>query len=174
MAPDPEFILVAPDESHEKAYQEMMREWEAHGGRFNPNLLRSHGMAYPNWLANIRNRARLDARGIPHILLFMVRPGQERIYGAALIRYCADDRIKTDGGHIGYGIRPSERKKGYATRLLGLALEKCRELGLKRASVVCPKDNVGSVEVARNNGGVPEPEPPGRPAPGYWVFWFDL
>ena len=57
-------------------------------------------------------------------------------------------------GHIGYGIRPSERCKGYAAILLALALVKCRELGIKKALVSCDKHNIGSAKTILKNGGV--------------------
>lgn len=75
------------------------------------------------------------------------------------------------GGHIGYGIRPSERRKGYATVLLNLALIKARELGIQRALVTCDRDNIGSAKTIMNNGGVldSEDEVDGTIIQRYWV-----
>ncbi|MEH6850137.1 GNAT family N-acetyltransferase, partial [Bacillus pseudomycoides] len=56
--------------------------------------------------------------------------------------------------HIGYGIRPSERQKGYATILLKLALEKAKELGIQKALVVCDESNIGSEKTIIKNGGI--------------------
>ena len=63
-----------------------------------------------------------------------------------------------NGGHIGDGIRPSERRKGYATKMIGLALEECKKLGLDKVLMVCDKNNVGSAKSIMNNGGVLENE----------------
>ena len=49
-----------------------------------------------------------------------------RIIGAVNIRHSLTEHLFNAGGHIGYGIRPSERRKGYATKLLALSLEKRR------------------------------------------------
>ncbi|HEX9131349.1 MAG TPA: GNAT family N-acetyltransferase [Ktedonobacteraceae bacterium] len=57
------------------------------------------------------------------------------------------------GGHIGYEIRPSKRKRGYGTEKLRLGLEKAKELGLRRVLVTCDEDNTGSKKIIEHNGG---------------------
>jgi predicted acetyltransferase len=57
------------------------------------------------------------------------------------------------GGHIGYGIRPSERQKGYATKLLKLSLEKAKELEINKVLVVCDTNNIASEKTILNNNG---------------------
>jgi len=64
-----------------------------------------------------------------------------------------NEQLLVVGGHIGYGIRPSERRKGNATKILSLALDKARELGIERALLTCDKDNIGSAQTIINNGG---------------------
>jgi hypothetical protein len=61
-------------------------------------------------------------------------------------------------GHIGDGIRPSERRKGYATAMIGLALKEAKKLGIRRVLMVCDKDNIGSAKSIINNGGILENE----------------
>ena len=76
------------------------------------------------------------------------------------------------GGHIGDGIRPSERGKGFATRMIALALEKCVELGLERVLMVCDQDNPASARTIVKNGGVLENEvmdEEGRWEQRYWI-----
>ena len=58
-----------------------------------------------------------------------------------------------EAGHIGYDIRPSERRKGYGTAILSLTLAKARELGLREVIVTCDSDNVGSLRIIKKNGG---------------------
>ena len=78
--------------------------------------------------------------------------------GAVNIRHYLNEYLLLHGGHIGDGIRPSERRKGYATQMIGLALEECKELGIKKVSRVCDKDNIGSAKSIIKNGGILENE----------------
>jgi predicted acetyltransferase len=77
-----------------------------------------------------------------------------RIVGAVNIRHQLTEKLLNCGGHIGYGIRPSERQKGYATELLALALEKIKYLGINKVLVVCDSDNIASKRTIIKNGGV--------------------
>ena len=63
---------------------------------------------------------------------------------AVNIRHSLTEHLFNAGGHIGYGIRPSERRKGYATKLLALSLEKAKELNITKALVVCDEVNTAS------------------------------
>jgi hypothetical protein len=88
------------------------------------------------------------------------------------IRYYLNAFLLHEGGHIGDGIRPSERRKGYATELLRLALIECEALGIERALVVCDRDNVGSAKAIQRNGGVLENEyvnEEGKIEQRYWI-----
>jgi predicted acetyltransferase len=76
------------------------------------------------------------------------------------------------GGHIGYGIRPSERRKGYATKLLALSLDKTKELGIQNVLVVCDEGNVASEKTILNNGGIPDTsyvEEDGNVVKRFWI-----
>lgn len=95
-----------------------------------------------------------------------------RIVGAVNIRHQLTERLLNSGGHIGYGIRPSDRRKGYATKLLALSLEKAKELGLNKVLVVCDKTNLGSLKVIVNNGGIPDSdfiEDNGNTIKRFWI-----
>lgn len=68
------------------------------------------------------------------------------IYGAANIRHELKGKLREIGGHVGYGIRPSERGKGYATLQLKLLLEKMDKMGIDNALITCRKNNIGSIK----------------------------
>lgn len=58
------------------------------------------------------------------------------------------------GGHIGYSVRPSERRKGYATEMLSQNLKNCKQHGLDKVLVTCSFDNIGSKKTIIANGGI--------------------
>ena len=75
------------------------------------------------------------------------------------------------GGHIGYSVRPSQRRKGYATEMLRLVLEEARRLGLKQVLVTCDAANEASRRTIRTNGGVLDGAiaEAGRLTQRYWI-----
>ena len=94
--------------------------------------------------------------------------------GAVNIRHYLTDFLLREGGHIGDGIRPSERRKGYATAMIKLALEECKKLGIKRVLLVCDKDNIGSAKSIMNNGGVLENEFIDAEDKAVQRYWIDV
>jgi len=113
--------------------------------------------AYEDWLAKIQSDlTRDDGIYVPATVYFGVQDG--RIVGVLQIRHKLNDHLMGAGGHIGCGIRPSERGKGYGSRMLALGLEKCRGLGIERALITCNKSNAASARVIEKNGGVQENE----------------
>ena len=80
------------------------------------------------------------------------------LVGMIDVRHRLNDFLLKHGGHIGYSIRKSQRRKGYATEMLGLALKECPKFGIERALVTCSKANIGSAKTIQKNGGVLENE----------------
>lgn len=108
---------------------------------------------------------------VPDTTLFCLDKDRNIFVGAVNIRhYLNEDLLKT-GGHIGDGIRPSERRKGYATAMIGLALEECRKLGIRKVLMCCDRDNIGSAKSILRNGGVleNEVEEDGHMEQRYWI-----
>lgn len=77
----------------------------------------------------------------------------DRVLGAIALRDGEDDYIRW-AGHIGYGIRPSERRRGLATWAVGQTLAQARGLGLERLLAICAVDNAASVATIERSGGV--------------------
>jgi predicted acetyltransferase len=95
---------------------------------------------------------------VPSSTYFLLDEENNKFIGALNLRHYLNDKLLFDGGHIGDGIRPSERKKGYATLMIKLALSIAKELGIKKVLMVCNKDNIGSKKSIIHNGGVLENE----------------
>lgn len=108
------------------------------------------------WLNTIEKESKgidlLEGR-VPSTVYFLMN--NDRIISHISIRHSIDnDFLKLYGGHIGYGVRPTERKKGYATIMLHLALIKCKEIGLENVMISCKESNVGSAKIIENNSGI--------------------
>jgi predicted acetyltransferase len=108
---------------------------------------------------------------VPFSLLWLTE-GDEFI-GEVSIRHQLNDWLLQEGGHIGYGIRPSRQGRGYGKRALALALVECRRLGIERVLVTCLETNRPSARIIEVNGGRLEnviADPSGRGAlRRYWV-----
>ena len=85
---------------------------------------------------------------------FVVRESDDRIVGMINVRYnISDDKLKTWASHIGYGIRPTERRKGYAKVALYLGLLISQKLGEEKILLECTVDNIGSNKTILSLGG---------------------
>ena len=95
---------------------------------------------------------------VPNSVFFLLDEDRNILLGAVNIRHTLNDYLLQYGGHIGDGIRPTERRKGYATELVRLALIECRKIGIDRVLMVCEKSNVASAKSIVKNGGILENE----------------
>lgn len=97
----------------------------------------------------------------------------KEIVGRVSIRHTLNDFLFRIGGHIGYGVLPLHRRKGYATQILQKALEETRRMGLEKVLVTCDDTNVGSIRTIEKCGGVLENKVDageGRPLKRrYWI-----
>jgi predicted acetyltransferase len=80
----------------------------------------------------------------------------ETVVGRVSLRHELTPWLLEVGGHIGYAVRPSARRRGYASEALRLMLQVAAERGIDPALVTCDEDNVGSRRVIEANGGVLE------------------
>ena len=125
---------------------------------------------FDNYLANLEYKEPKEGR-VPDSVFFALDVERNIFVGAVNIRHYLNDRLLLCVGHIGDGIRPSERRKGYGTEIIRLALQECKKLGINRVLMTCSKDNIGSKKTIINNGGVLENEvnDDGEIVQRYWI-----
>ena len=110
-------------------------------------IVGENSITYEKWLdlINIQWNMKPNEMLVPAETYFLVRESDNKIVGMINIRTCLNKTlIDSGGGHIGYGIRPTERRKGYNKVNLYLGLKRLQELGVKEAMLGCVPENLGS------------------------------
>ena len=107
---------------------------------------------------------------------FLIAEHEGQLIGRASVRHELNDFLYNYGGHIGYGVRPANRRKGFATRILRQSLDFIKELGVNEVFVTCDDDNVGSYKVIESQGGILENRMnfEGKLKRRYWIKQSDL
>ncbi len=98
----------------------------------------------------------VPADRVPATQFLFIRKSDDRLLGMLQVRHCFNDYLEKYAGHIGYSVRPSERRRGYAKKMLKAALPFCREIGLDKVLITCIDGNVGSEKTILFNGGIYE------------------
>ena len=113
--------------------------------------------SYENWLIYLSKVQNKDyaysINFVPNRTFFLIREEDNKIVGMINIRLELNEKLKNSGGHIGYSIRPTERRKGYNKINLYLGLKKCFEYNIKDAWLDCVVSNLGSVKTIQALGG---------------------
>lgn len=168
-----EIKLLKPTLEMEEEYCYFVEEWNQTGQSIVPYSARPLGRDYRTWLedsAKIEKRETCPADLVPAHTYFLGNK-DDKILGAINIRHYLNDYLFNFGGHIGYGIRPSERNKGYATKILALGLSQAKDLGIRKVLITCNKSNISSAKVILKNSGMLENEvvEEGEIIQRYWV-----
>lgn len=151
-------ILVKAEEKYKEQITKMMDEWTASGEKIVPYAIRKVDYHdFDSYISSLELKDVHDGK-VPDSTFFCLDTDRNIVVGAVNIRYYLNEDLLRNGGHIGDGVRPSERRKGIATKMISLALEECRKLGISKVLMVCDKDNIGSAKSIINNGGVLENE----------------
>lgn len=128
------------------------------------------------WLAfnrAVENEASMPEHYVTSEQFAYLREADGRIVGMIQFRHYFNAFLEKYGGHIGYSVRPDERRKGYAKRMLAECLQICRAHGLERVLVTCVEGNEGSRRTILACGGVYEStvycDPDGVFLERYWI-----
>ncbi|MDD3938437.1 MAG: GNAT family N-acetyltransferase [Bacilli bacterium] len=141
--------LVIPSKMFLKSYLETKMFLDHTGDGFvNPFV--------PNVLAKIvdaRHGKNLPYGWVSGTYLWLVK--RKQFIGEISIRHDLTDLLLRFGGHIGYRVRQDQRRRGYGTKMLALALDYIREIfGFRKVLITCDESNVGSIKIIEKNGGI--------------------
>ncbi|HEV3069463.1 MAG TPA: GNAT family N-acetyltransferase [Streptosporangiaceae bacterium] len=164
--------LRPPGAADETAFAAGHQAMAAEGFTFGPGY--RPGKPWESYLTELedhRHGHNLPAGHVPGT--FLVADAAGEIVGRTSIRFTLNAFLAERGGHIGYGVLPQHRRRGYATEILRQSLIVARAAGVDRVLVTCDQDNVGSRTVIQSCGGVLDSvvTPDGKPP--VLRFWID-
>lgn len=148
---------VIPNIDHEKQAKEYIDEHHRYNSKIHGSgSLYRYTDNYSAWITKLAiDRTKLpNENQVPSDTYYLVREEDNYIVGMVNIRHCLNKKLADCGGHIGYGIRPTERQKGYNKINLYLALLRCQEIGLKEVYLDCESNNPGSYKTMEALGGI--------------------
>lgn len=164
-----EIELVFPTKEHETDAADYLKEHILNG---EPELHGDSGLdhaeSYAGWIEMIERAVNAE---ISSTIFFAVRKSDNKMVGTINVRHPYEGYVQVHG-HIGYGVRPSERGKGYAAQMLKLALEYSKKIGLDKVLITCDKSNLASARTIIKCGGIFESETmqdDGEPLQRYWI-----
>ena len=168
--------LVRLMAEHREQLFDMLTEWkndiiENHTDRSPWKIWANDFHNFEYYIEHLDTKENDESGWVPDTTLFCLDKDRNKFVGAVNIRHVLNDALLRTGGHIGDGVRPSERRKGYATAMIALALEECKKLGIKKVLMTCDKNNIGSAKAIIRNGGVLENEieEDGHIEQRYWI-----
>ena len=147
---------VKPSKEYEQEALEYINEFYEYNSDINgTGGLQRYLDNYDGWLEKLEeDRTRIpNEEKVPAETYFLVRENDNKIVGMINIRLTLNENLKKFGGHIGYSIRPTERKKGYNKVNLYLGLLCCKEHGISEVLMDCDKSNLGSAKTMQALGG---------------------
>lgn len=151
--------LIKPTAELKNEYLDMLKDWKDNNEKPTPWTLKLDTSDFSEMIEKLEGFSKgigLKEGHVEHSTYWLVE--NNVVIGAANIRHRLNHYLLKYDGHIGGGIRPSCRGKGYGSVMLSLALDITRKMGMKRALITCNKDNIVSEKTIVKNGGVFESE----------------
>ena len=148
--------LIKPSLEYKEAGIDYINEHYAYNSPINGcGGLNRYLNDYEGWLKKLENDiSNPGPDRVRALTYYLVRDSDNKIIGMVNIRLELNDRLLRCGGNIGYGIRPTERRKGYNKINLYLALEVCQKYGLDEILLDCEEQNLGSKKSMEALGGL--------------------
>ena len=171
-----EVSFVRPAAEFRTAFLDAAEEYRNAGEELDPAFPGYRSTPFERYVAQLEAVSQgrhLPLSTVPAATFWLVR-SDGRVLGASRLRYRLTTALAAEGGHIGYSIRPSERRKGYGTLLCALTIEEARHTGqFSRLLITCDTNNTASARIIEKNGGIFEDsvisQRTGRQVSRYWV-----
>ena len=147
--------LIEPNIELEESHKTFLEEFRQRGERVHPWVVAEPYDHFSDYIAMLNDASRgsgLSPNFVAHSTFWLVDADNE-IVAISNLRHELNDFLLTYGGHVGYGVRPSVWRRGYATEVLRQTLLMAKERGINRVRVTCAKDNLGSAKTILRNGG---------------------
>lgn len=171
-----EFILLRPTDEYATQIAQYKQEFLEAGDSMDGcgSLPRLENIEeYIRMCRDYEDPERVPEHLVPATQFLFVCKSDNRLIGMIQVRHRFNDYLEKYAGHIGYSVRPSERRKGYAKKMLKMTLPFCKDLGISRVLISCIDGNIGSEKTILANGGVYEStacEPhKGRILKRFWI-----
>lgn len=166
--------LVLPAPEYKEQILDYKREFLENGDSMDGTAGLNRYDTFEEWYDALLDNSREETvrEGmVPATTFLAVSNDDNRLIGMIDIRHRLNVFLFNVGGHIGYSVRKSERRKGYATEMLGLSLKECLKLNIRKVLITCDKNNIASSRTIVKNGGMLENEIEmgGRTIQRYWI-----
>lgn len=152
-------VLTKPDTSWAEEIRSYRQEMLDAGSSIDGAVMLMRMENIADWLdliGRLENEETVPDGFVPSDQFIYIRPSDNKIIGMIQVRRRLNDYLERYGGHIGYSVRPSERRMGCAKHMLADCLILCKAQGLNRVLITCRQDNEGSRRTILANGGVYE------------------
>ena len=154
-----EFILIRPSSEYAQQISEYRQDFLDSGDSMDgcgPIRRISDPEEYIKICRDYENDATVPENLVKATQFMYVRKSDNKLVGMIQVRHYFNEYLEKYAGHIGYSVRPTERRKGYAKEMLKAVLPFCKEIGLEKVLVSCLDGNVASEKTILANGGVYE------------------
>ncbi len=152
--------LEAPNKRRRDSYLSLVDEFRARGEPFIPFPLTfptDDFLAFLKKMEDCSNGIGIPDGFVPHETFWLIADDSE-VVAVSNLRHRLTESLRKEGGHIGFGVHPSVRRRGYGTIVLAETLKKTKERGITKALVTCRKNNIGSARAIVKNGGILDSE----------------
>lgn len=154
-----EFILLRPTSEYASQIIEYRQEFLDAGDSMDgtgPLRRFENPEEYIKICAEYEDPEKVPSHLVTATQFFFIRKSDNKLVGMIQVRHRFNDYLEKYAGNIGYSVRPSERRKGYAKEMLEMVLPFCRKVGIDKVMITCIDGNIGSEKTILANGGIYE------------------